>query len=57
MLITHREFVQKYPVATKRAVRAILKAADLCAQAPERAARTLSTRAMCRNDYALGPTF
>ncbi|MEO6024009.1 MAG: ABC transporter substrate-binding protein [Burkholderiales bacterium] len=34
-----REFVAKYPVATKRAVRAILKAADVCAREPERAAR------------------
>jgi NitT/TauT family transport system substrate-binding protein len=28
-----------YPVATKRAVRAILKSADLCARDPERAAK------------------
>jgi NitT/TauT family transport system substrate-binding protein len=34
-----QDFVAKYPVATKRALRAILKAADLCAQEPERAAR------------------
>jgi NitT/TauT family transport system substrate-binding protein len=34
-----REFVASYPVATKRAIRAILKATDLCAQEPERAAR------------------
>jgi len=36
-----REFVQKYPVATKRALRAILKAADVCALEPERTARSL----------------
>ena len=36
-----REFVRKYPVATKRAMRAILKGADLCATEPERAARML----------------
>lgn len=35
----NKDFVAKYPVATKRALRAILKAADLCAQEPERAAR------------------
>jgi NitT/TauT family transport system substrate-binding protein len=34
-----RSFVANYPVATKRALRAILKATDLCAQDPERAAR------------------
>jgi NitT/TauT family transport system substrate-binding protein len=41
MLQARRDFVQQYPVATKRALRAILKAADLCAQEPERAARYL----------------
>ena len=39
MIIGHREFVRKHPVATKRAVRAILKAADICSREPERAAR------------------
>jgi NitT/TauT family transport system substrate-binding protein len=39
-LITARsQFVKENPVATKRAVRAILKAADICANEPERAAR------------------
>src|SRR5207245_9976191 len=33
------EFVQKHPVATKCALRAILKAADLCARETERVAR------------------
>ena len=36
-----REFVAQYPVATKRAVRAILKATDLCALDPAGAARRL----------------
>jgi NitT/TauT family transport system substrate-binding protein len=35
----NKEFVARNPVATKRALRAILKAADLCALDPERAAR------------------
>jgi NitT/TauT family transport system substrate-binding protein len=35
----NREFVHRHPVATKRALRAILKGADLCAAEPERAAR------------------
>ncbi len=34
-------FVAKNPVATKRAVRAILKATDICAREPERAARMI----------------
>jgi NitT/TauT family transport system substrate-binding protein len=37
----NREFVRNHPVATKRALRAILKAADVCALAPDRAARLL----------------
>jgi NitT/TauT family transport system substrate-binding protein len=37
----NREFVRKHPVATKRAVRAILKGADLCGREPGRAARLL----------------
>ncbi|MCC2653173.1 MAG: ABC-type nitrate/sulfonate/bicarbonate transport system [Geminicoccaceae bacterium] len=41
ILVGQSEFVQNYPVATKRAVRAILKATDLCATEPERAARQL----------------
>jgi NitT/TauT family transport system substrate-binding protein len=39
MIAAQREFVRTHPVATKRAVRAILKAADICAREPERAAR------------------
>ena len=37
----NREFVRKHPVATKRTVRAILKATDFCGRDPERAARIL----------------
>ena len=41
MLVANRDFVQRNPIATKRALRAILKAADVCAAEPERAARFL----------------
>jgi len=41
MAYTRRDFAQKYPVATKRALRAILKAADICATEPDRTARFL----------------
>jgi len=41
LALSSREFVQKHPVATKRALRAILKAADMCTQEPERTARAL----------------
>jgi NitT/TauT family transport system substrate-binding protein len=37
----NRAFVRRHPVATKRALRAILKAADVCANNPERVARFL----------------
>jgi NitT/TauT family transport system substrate-binding protein len=39
MLTGNREFVRKNPIATKRAMRAFLKAADICAADPQRAAR------------------
>ena len=41
MAVARRDFVRRYPVATKRALRAILKASDICAREPERAARYL----------------
>ena len=43
MIGGNREFVRRHPVATKRALRAILKAADMCALEPERATRSWST--------------
>jgi NitT/TauT family transport system substrate-binding protein len=53
MLGGSREFVRKYPVATKRATRAILKAVDLCAADPARAAqRLVDDRFTPRYDYA-----
>jgi len=49
-----REYVRAHPIATKRVVRAILKAADLCASEPARAARSLVDRGFTpRFDYAL----
>ena len=54
MLAGNREFVRKYPVATKRVARAILKAADLCVTEPARAARRLVEGGFTgRYDYAL----
>jgi NitT/TauT family transport system substrate-binding protein len=41
MLAGSTDYVENHPVATKRVVRAILKAADLCASEPVRAARML----------------
>jgi NitT/TauT family transport system substrate-binding protein len=46
--------VRNYPVATKRVLRAILKAADLCAAEPTRAARRMVEGGFTpRYDYAL----
>ena len=46
--------MRRNPVATKRAVRAILKATDVCALEPERAARTIVDRGFTKAyDYAL----
>ena len=53
MVYTHKAFVQQYPVATKRVLRAILKAADLCTSEPERAARFLVDKGYTKTyDYA-----
>jgi NitT/TauT family transport system substrate-binding protein len=44
MVVANRNFAQKNPIATKRALRAILKAADVCATDPERVARFLADK-------------
>src|SRR6266513_5808048 len=41
MMAGSREYVQSHPVATKRVLRAIIKAADFCATEPARAAQPL----------------
>jgi NitT/TauT family transport system substrate-binding protein len=54
VLIANKEFVRKYPVATKRVLRAILKATDLCASDPAAVARRLVDGGFTENyDYAL----
>jgi len=44
MVVANRDFAQRNPIATKRALRAILKAADVCAAEPERVARFLAAK-------------
>jgi NitT/TauT family transport system substrate-binding protein len=44
MAAANRDFAQRHPVATKRVLRAILKATDICAADPQRAARFLSDK-------------
>ena len=54
LLIGSRDYVRNYPVATKRVLRAILKANDLCAAEPARAARQLVDGGFTdQYDYAL----
>jgi NitT/TauT family transport system substrate-binding protein len=46
--------VRKHPVATKRALRAIIKANEICVSEPDRTARLLVDRGYTpRYDYAL----
>jgi NitT/TauT family transport system substrate-binding protein len=54
MLAGHRDYVRKHPVATKRVLRAILKAADLCITQPEQVAQRIVDAGFTpRYDYAL----
>jgi NitT/TauT family transport system substrate-binding protein len=54
MIAGNRDWVRKHPVAAKRALRAILKSADICALEPERAARTVVDRGFAKSyDHAV----
>jgi NitT/TauT family transport system substrate-binding protein len=54
MLMGGKDFVRRYPVATKRVMRAILKAADLCASDPAGMARQLVDKGFTPGyDYAV----
>jgi NitT/TauT family transport system substrate-binding protein len=54
MVEGNREFVRQHPVATKRVLRALLKAADLCASEPQTAARLLVDKRQTGSyEYAL----
>ena len=44
MITANREFLRRSPVATKRAIRAFLKGAELCATDPARAARFMANK-------------
>jgi len=53
LVASTKEFVRKYPVATKRALRAILKSVDLCAAEPARVARFIADRGLGTYDMTL----
>jgi NitT/TauT family transport system substrate-binding protein len=53
VVVANRQFVRDHPVATKRALRAFMKATDVCAREPDRVARALvEQRWTDREDYA-----
>jgi NitT/TauT family transport system substrate-binding protein len=54
LLATRTEFARQYPIATKRVLRAILKAVDLCVSDPKQIAQLLVDQGYTsRYDYAL----
>jgi len=54
MLATSTAFSRKYPIATRRVLRAILKAVDLCVSDPKQIAQLLVAQGYTdRYDYAL----
>ena len=53
LVASTKEFVRKHPVATKRALRAILKSADVCASAPGRVARLIADKGLASYDNSL----
>ena len=54
LLAGNADFIDRHPIATKRVVRAILKATDLCVTEPERVAQRLVDGGFTQQyDYAL----
>jgi NitT/TauT family transport system substrate-binding protein len=54
MVVGNRDFVRKNPGATKRVLRAMLKASEVCALEPERAARAVIEKGYAtKYEYAL----
>jgi NitT/TauT family transport system substrate-binding protein len=54
LISSTKDFVSENPVATKRALRAILKSVDLCALDPVRVARSIADRGVWDYDLTLG---
>jgi NitT/TauT family transport system substrate-binding protein len=54
MLAGNTDFIRRHPVTTKRVLRAILKAADLCVAEPQRVAQRIADEGFTANyEYAL----
>ena len=52
MVAASREFAQKHPIATRRALRAIVKGGDMCATDPDRGAK-----AFLDQDFQTSPEY
>ncbi len=57
MVVANRNFVTKHPIATKRALRAILKSIDVCALEPERVARIMLEKGVARSYEATAQAY
>jgi NitT/TauT family transport system substrate-binding protein len=53
LIATSKEFVRKYPVAAKRALRAFVKSSDVCALEPNRVARLVADRGLASYENTL----
>jgi len=53
LVATTKEFVRQHPVATKRALRALLKATEICATEPTRVARLIAHKGIASYDGTL----
>src|SRR6185295_6016456 len=54
MITGNSDFVRRHPVATKRVIRALMKANELCALAPERSAQAIVVKGDTTSyEYAL----
>ena len=54
LISANREFVQRHPVAAKRALRAILKASEICAADPDRAVKAYLGLGLATNEQYVG---
>jgi len=51
MAVANREFARKHPAATKRALRALLKAANICALKPQQAVKLRADKGYTKGAY------
>lgn len=54
LIAANRDFAQRHPVAAKRALRAILKASEICAADPDRAVKAYLRQGLATNERYVG---